>query len=42
MPNPPNPRQSLLPAEFVQIAYRVDDLEAACHEWAAKIGRAHV
>ena len=38
MPNPPNPRQSLLPAEFVQIAYRVDDLEAACHEWAAKVG----
>lgn len=36
--NPANPRQSALPSEFVQIAYRVDDLEAACHEWAQKVG----
>ena len=38
MTNPPNPAQPSLPGRLVQIAYRVDDLEAACHEWAAKVG----
>lgn len=27
-----------LPSHLVQIAYRVPDLEAACHEWAQKVG----
>jgi len=27
-----------LPTELVQIAYTVPDLEAACREWAAKVG----
>ncbi len=38
MPNPANPAQAALPARLVQIAYRVDDLEAACHEWAQRVG----
>ena len=38
MPNAANPQQANLPAKLVQIAYRVDDLEAACHEWAQKVG----
>lgn len=38
MPNPANPAQGVLPSQLVQIAYRVDDLEAACHEWAQKVG----
>ena len=38
MSNPANPLQASLPAALVQIAYRVDDLEAACHEWAQKVG----
>ena len=38
MPNPANPGQGALPARLVQIAYRVDDLEAACHEWARNVG----
>lgn len=38
MPNPANPAQTALPARLVQIAYRVDDLEAACHDWAQKVG----
>lgn len=38
MPNPANPQQAALPARLVQIAYRVDDLEAACHEWAQRVG----
>lgn len=38
MPNPANPAQAALPARLVQIAYRVDDLEAACHDWAQKVG----
>jgi hypothetical protein len=28
-PNPANPAQATLPGQFVQIAYRVDDLEAS-------------
>jgi hypothetical protein len=38
VPNSANPAQSALPGRLVQIAYRVNDLEAACHEWAAKVG----
>lgn len=38
MSNPANPQQAALPAALVQIAYRVDDLEAACHEWARRVG----
>ncbi len=38
MTNPANPAQGTLPAQLVQIAYRVPDLEAACHEWATKVG----
>ena len=38
MPNPPNAQQAALPSALVQIAYRVDDLEAACHEWAERVG----
>jgi len=38
VPNPSNPAQPTLPSRLVQIAYRVDDLEAACHEWAEKVG----
>ena len=38
MPNPANPGQAALPARLVQIAYRVDDLEAACHDWAQRVG----
>ena len=38
MTNPANPAQPTLPARLVQIAYRVDDLEAACHEWAQRVG----
>lgn len=38
MPNPPNPGQAAMPSRLVQIAYRVDDLEAACHEWAERVG----
>jgi hypothetical protein len=38
MPNPANPQQPALPARLVQIAYRVDDLESACHEWAQRVG----
>ena len=38
MPNPANPAQGVLPAQLVQIAYRVDDLEAACHAWAEAVG----
>lgn len=38
MSNPANPLQASLPAALVQIAYRVNDLEAACHEWAQKVG----
>ena len=37
MPNAANPQQANLPAKLVQIAYRVDDLEAACHDWAQKV-----
>jgi hypothetical protein len=29
---------SALPTELVQIAYTVPDLEAACHEWAERVG----
>lgn len=29
---------SALPTELVQIAYTVPDLEAACHEWAKRVG----
>lgn len=28
----------VLPSSLVQIAYRVDDLDAACREWAAAVG----
>ncbi len=38
MPNPANPLTARLPSRLVQIAYRVADLEAACHEWAQKVG----
>lgn len=38
MPNPANPAQPSLPSQLVQIAYRVPDLEAACHEWAQRVG----
>jgi hypothetical protein len=38
MPNPANPAQPTLPAQLVQIAYRVDDLESACREWAQRVG----
>lgn len=38
MTNPPNPRQAALPAHLVQIAYRVPDLDTACHEWATRVG----
>lgn len=38
MPNPANPAQATLPSQLVQIAYRVDDLEAACHAWAQQVG----
>lgn len=38
MSNPANPQQGSLPAHLVQIAYRVPDLDAACHEWAQKVG----
>lgn len=38
MPNPPHPQQSALPSTLVQIAYRVPDLEAACHAWAQRVG----
>ncbi|MBI1350348.1 MAG: hypothetical protein GC156_04440 [Actinomycetales bacterium] len=38
MTNPPNAAQAALPGRLVQIAYRVPDLEAACHEWAQKVG----
>ena len=38
MPNPANPAQRSLPSTLVQVAYRVDDLEAACHEWAQRVG----
>ena len=38
MTNPPNPSQPTLPARMVQVAYRVNDLEAACHEWATRVG----
>jgi hypothetical protein len=38
MSNPANPLQAALPAQFVQIAYRVDDLEAACRQWAQLVG----
>ncbi|HAN71233.1 MAG TPA: hypothetical protein DCQ36_06545 [Actinobacteria bacterium] len=38
MPNPPHPGQAALPSRLVQIAYRVDDLEAACHQWAESVG----
>ena len=38
MPNPANPAQSVMPAQLVQIAYRVPDLEAACHQWAQRVG----
>lgn len=38
MANPANPGQGSLPAALVQIAYRVDDLETACHEWAQRVG----
>jgi len=36
--NPANPQQPALPGRLVQIAYRVDDLEAACRDWATKVG----
>ncbi len=29
---------SALPSQLVQIAYRVPDLEAACREWAERVG----
>lgn len=32
------PASPALPSHLVQIAYRVDDLEAACHEWAERVG----
>lgn len=38
MTNPPNPAQPALPARLVQIAYRVPDLDAACLDWAARVG----
>ena len=38
MTNPANPQQPALPGRLVQIAYRVDDLEAACRDWATKVG----
>lgn len=38
MTSPTSPVSADLPARLVQIAYRVDDLEAACHEWASKVG----
>ena len=38
MSNPPIPGISALPRELVQIAYTVPDLEAACQEWAEKVG----
>ena len=38
MTNPKNPRMPALPKELVQIAFTVPDLEAACHEWAQKVG----
>jgi hypothetical protein len=38
MPAEANPLQPLLPSALVQVAYRVDDLEAACHEWATRVG----
>ena len=38
MSNPPIPGISALPRELVQIASTVPDLEAACHEWAEKVG----
>jgi len=38
MPNPANPLSPFLPSNLVQIAYRVPDLEAACLEWAQKVG----
>ena len=38
MTNPANPGQAALPAQLVQIAYRVPDLVTACHEWAQRTG----
>jgi hypothetical protein len=38
MSNPPIPGISALPRELVQIAHTVPNLEAACHEWAEKVG----
>jgi hypothetical protein len=38
MSNPGNPQISALPRQLVQIAYTVPDLEAACLEWAQKVG----
>lgn len=38
MPSAAHLAQSILPSRLVQIAYRVDDLEAACHEWAQRVG----
>lgn len=38
MTNPPNPQQAALPAQLVQIAYRVRDLDAACRDWATRVG----
>lgn len=32
------PQTTARPNHLVQIAYRVDDLEAACHEWAQHVG----
>lgn len=33
-----NPQQSLLPSVLIQVAFRVENLEAACLEWASKVG----
>ncbi len=38
MPSTDQPRHDALPSRLVQIAYRVPDLEAACHAWAANVG----
>lgn len=38
MTHPGTRDRAALPSQLVQIAYRVDDLEAACHDWATRVG----
>lgn len=38
MPEETKPPTPALPSRLVQIAYRVDDLETACHQWAERVG----